>query len=71
MLTVPAYRDACPRCAPGDPPASPARGPALDVNGVTVTDHQCGLCGTTWTTEWVAGWAASRTAIPDRGAEAA
>ena len=60
-MTPVVYLDACPSCPPGIPDASPATGPALDVNGGTVTDHQCGLCGIAWSTLWWAGWPVEQT----------
>ena len=58
------YLDACPRCPPGIPEASPSLGPALDVDGGKVTDHQCSACETAWSTFWRDGWPVERLIAP-------
>ncbi len=58
------YLDACQSCPPGIPDASPALGPALDVNGGKVTDHQCAICETAWSTFWQGGWPVDRLIAP-------
>jgi len=62
QLTVsPALADACPRCTPGDVPASrPSR---IDVaGGQLAAAYVCAACGTAWRTWWeLAGtWPAAR-----------
>ena len=57
--------DACPVCQPGIPDASLPLGPAESVNGGQVTDHQCGSCGTAWSTFWDRyGWPIDRLIAP-------
>ena len=58
------YLDACQSCPPGIPDASPPLGPALDVNGGKVTDHQCSTCDTAWSTFWKDGWPIDRLIAP-------
>jgi hypothetical protein len=59
-----AYLDACPKCPPGIPDASPALGTPEQVPGGTVTAHQCGLCGAAWNTFWQGGWPVDRMNAP-------
>ena len=56
--------DACPVCAPGDPPASPVIGAPEQVPGGTVTAHQCAICETAWETFWRDGWPVDRLMAP-------
>ena len=56
--------DACPVCAPGDPPASPAVGMPQQVPGGTIAAHQCAVCGTAWETFWREGWPIDRLIAP-------
>ncbi len=58
------YLDACPQCPPGIPDSSPSLGPALDADGGQVTDHECSLCGTAWSTSWRDGWPVDRMTAP-------
>ena len=58
------FIDACQVCQPGDAPAAPPLGPAEEANGGEVTDHQCSVCKTAWSTFWREGWAIDRLIAP-------
>jgi hypothetical protein len=59
-----AYLDACPKCPPGIPDASPSLAAPETVPGGKVTAHQCGTCKTAWNTLWQNGWPVDRMTAP-------
>lgn len=58
------HGDACPACAPGDPPASLPAGAPEQVPGGILTTHQCAVCETAWSTFWRDGWPVDRLIAP-------
>ena len=66
-----AAADACPACAPGDPPASPPVGFPRRVRGGLITAHECEACGTAWETFWREGWPVDRLIAPVTAEQAA
>jgi hypothetical protein len=65
------YTDACPACAPGDPPASLPVGTPEQVPGGILTAHQCSLCETAWNTFWRDAWPVDRLLAPVTADQAA
>ena len=58
------YLDACPKCPPGIPDASPSLGAPETVPEGEVTAHQCGTCEAAWSTLWQDGWPVDRMTAP-------
>ena len=57
--------DACPVCPPPfDTDGCPAIGESEQVPGGTLTNHQCGICGTAWTAFLRDGWVIDRLIAP-------
>jgi hypothetical protein len=57
--------DACQVCPPPfDHDGCPAIGAPEKVSGGILTDHQCGVCGTAWSTFWRDGWPVDRLIAP-------
>jgi protein-disulfide isomerase len=57
-----AFADACPRCFPGDSPASIPANVNAEANGVITANYCCPACGQPWQTRWevATAWPLSR-----------